>query len=151
MLDCGGSAALPLRRREMYLESSLTKCQPVSSSIHSTDAYYYESDSLWKGWKANQDFWPQSAHPSVKKKKKKGRKKTRGTSLVKKLLMQGARQRDGEKAWGVNGPASKGASVAGVNWVRGEGGELRRRGRGWAQTVSGRLGALAGPGRTDKV
>ena len=52
---------------------------------------------------------------ALKKKKKKGRKKTRGTSLVKKLLMQGARQRDGEKAWGVNGPASKGASVAGVN------------------------------------
>lgn len=35
--------------------------------------------------------------------------------------------------------------------MRGEGGELRRRGRGWAQRVSGRLGALAGPGRTDKV
>ena len=52
---------------------------------------------------------------ALKKKKKKRKKKTRGTSLVKKLLMQGARQRDGEKAWGVNGPASKGASVAGVN------------------------------------
>lgn len=43
MLDCGGSAALPLRMREMYLE--FYKCQP--EFIHSLkDAYYYESDSL---------------------------------------------------------------------------------------------------------
>lgn len=40
-----------------------------------------------------------------KKKRKEERKKTRGTSLVRKLLMQGARQRNGEKAWGVNGSA----------------------------------------------
>lgn len=38
-------------------------------------------------------------------KKKKERKKTRGTSLVKKPLIRGARQRGGKKAWGVNGPA----------------------------------------------
>lgn len=127
MLDCGGSAALPLRRREMYLESSLTKCQPVSSSIHSTDAYYYESDSLWKGWKANQDFWPQSAHLSVKKKKKK-RKKNHDCSL------SGFGSCSGLSAQSCSSQEKCKLSVA-------DGDENRARGRGNA--ASGSLKALA--------
>ena len=90
----------------MYLESSLTKCQPVSSSIHSTDLTIMSQTHCERDEKLIKISGLKVHILELKKKKRKEeRKKTRGTSLVRKLLMQGARQRNGEKAWGVNGSA----------------------------------------------